>query len=109
MIKVTYRPKKHQLKITGHANSAEKGHDLICASVSMIFYNLCQMLLEYDQEKAFAVKPKMGYTSGSAYVEVTPRDEYEAWIEHDFLYACTGIRLLEAKYPEYVYLKITEK
>ena len=54
MITVTYRPTKRTLTIKGHANAGEKGFDIICASVSTVFYNLCQMMREYD-DKAFAV------------------------------------------------------
>lgn len=108
LITVTYSPKKHQLRIKGHAEYAPKGQDIVCAAATMIFYNLCQMFREYDEGKAFCKPPKMQFTSGRACVEVVPRTGYENWIEHDFLFALTGYRLLMAKFPDRVNLKINQ-
>lgn len=106
MITVTYRPDKRRLSIKGHAGAGDKGHDVICAAASMVFYNLCQMLLEYDQDKAFAKPTMMQDKPGNAYVEVTPARGYETWIDHDMLYALTGFKVLMAQHPEYVNLKV---
>lgn len=108
MITVTYSPKKHQLRIKGHAEFAPKGQDIVCAAATMVFYNLCQMIREYDQEAAFSVKPKMQFNSGRALIEVVPRADYETWIDHDFLYALTGYRLLMAQFPDRVNLKVLQ-
>ena len=106
MITVTYRPDKRLLTIKGHAGAGDKGHDIVCAAASMVFYNLCQMLLEYNQDVVFARPPQMQDKPGNAYVEVTPATAYEAWIDHDIRYALTGFRLLEAQHPEYLNLKV---
>lgn len=106
MITVTVSPNKYQLGMKGHAGYDEIGKDIICASASMVYYNLCQMMLEYDEGKAFCKKPEMQFTSGKAFLKVVPRKEYEPWIQHDFLYAVKGFQLLAAQYPEYVCLKI---
>lgn len=108
MIYVTYSPKKRLLRIKGHARFAEEGHDIVCAATSMVFYNLCAMLNEYDKGKAF-IKLDIRDKKGSAAVEVTPRAGYEAWVDHDFYYALSGFELLCNKYPDYVSLKVTEK
>ena len=36
MISVTYCRNDNEVVVEGHANSGEKGHDLICASVSIL-------------------------------------------------------------------------
>ena len=36
MIHATYYRKYNRLTVTGHAGSAEHGHDLVCASASML-------------------------------------------------------------------------
>ena len=108
MIKVKYRPDRHELTIKGHAGAGEHGHDVICAAASMVFYNLCQMLRQYDQDKAFARKPEMQDEPGNAKIKVTPATGYEAWIDHDFLYALTGFQLLAGNHPEYVDLVVME-
>ena len=108
MINVTYRPDKRELKIKGHAGAGDKGHDIICAAASMVFYNLCQMLLEYDQDKAFARPTEMQDAPGNAWVRATPATGFETWIDHDMCYALTGFKLLAARHPEYVNLKVLE-
>lgn len=108
MIYVTYSPKKRHLKIKGHAKFASAGHDIVCAAASMVFYNLCAMLGEYDRGKAFA-KLDIVDKKGNAAVEVTPKTEYEPWVDHDFYYALSGFELLANKYPDYITLKVTEK
>lgn len=108
MIYVTYSPKKRLLKIKGHARYAQEGHDIVCAAASMVFYNLCAMLREYDKDKAFA-RLDITDKKGNAAVEVTPKTGYELWVDHDFYYALAGFELLANKYPDYIDLKVTEK
>ena len=111
MITVKYKPDSNCLTIKGHAGYAEPGKDIICASASMIFYNLCAMLRQYPAE-AFSMplemkmaKGKRGVTS----VKCKPSAAYETWIDHDFLYALTGFQTLAGNYPEYVNLVVTQK
>ena len=37
---ITVQCKKGQITISGHAGYAEKGHDIVCAAVSILIYNL---------------------------------------------------------------------
>ena len=106
MIYVTYRPDSRKLSIKGHAGAGEKGHDLVCAAASTVFYTLCQMLLQYDQDAAFARPTEMQDEPGNAFVRVTPKTGFETWIDHDMLFALTGFRLLAARHPDYVDLKV---
>lgn len=108
MIYVTFNPKKRQLKVKGHARFANEGHDIVCAAASMVFYNLCAMLREYDGKKAFAKPLEITDKKGNARVCVTPHTGYETWIDHDFYYAIAGFELLARKYPDYIDLKVTE-
>lgn len=110
MITVKYLPDKHKLVIRGHANYAEKGKDIICAATSMVFYNLCQMMRQYPPEawrKAPIMKEPLG-KNGITSLEVKPTDDYETWIDHDFLFALTGFELLMGQYPEHINLVVTE-
>jgi uncharacterized protein YsxB (DUF464 family) len=50
MIRVQVRTSQHlvkMLKVTGHANSAPYGKDLVCAAVSAIMTGGCNMLTGY--------------------------------------------------------------
>lgn len=37
---ITVQRKKGQITVSGHAGYAEKGHDIVCAAVSILIYNL---------------------------------------------------------------------
>lgn len=107
MIKVSVSPTKYKMKITGHANSAPKGADVICASVSYAFYNLCQMMLELEAMGMLCKAPKMKDNEGNSALEVVPKAEYEAHVQLCFMYFAKGVEMLDAQYSEFVSLKIT--
>lgn len=48
MIKITKN--KNIIKVTGHANYAQAGEDIVCASASSIIYTTINALLNYNQE-----------------------------------------------------------
>ena len=53
MIKVSYQLDENKysyLKVTGHAEFADEGQDLICAAVSSIFYGLMNALDEMPED-----------------------------------------------------------
>ena len=75
MIKVelTYEGENFaSLKVTGHANSAEYGHDLVCSAVSAVvtggFNNLQDI-------KSFDIVLEEGNASLEAVKEVSPHDK----------------------------------
>lgn len=108
MIKVSVSPTRYKVKITGHANSAPKGADILCASVSYAFYNLCQMMMELENMGMLCKAPKMKDNSGNSCLEVIPKAEYDAHVQLCFMYFSKGIEMLDAQYPEFVSLKITK-
>lgn len=108
MIKVSVMPKKYKVKVKGHAKFSEKGTDIICASVSFSFYNLSQVMLNFYQAGMLCKEPKLCDNSGNATLEVIPKAEYEAHVQLCLAYFTEGMRVLDAQYPEYVSLKVTE-
>ena len=42
MIEIKFKPKTMMVKVTGHAGQAEKGQDIVCSAVSILFYTLAQ-------------------------------------------------------------------
>lgn len=107
MITVTYEPKRRQIRMKGHADFAEPGQDIICASASMLFYTLCQSLL--SSEEHLIGEPKMQMTKGRACVECMPKEEYEANIDMIYWTVLNGFHLLAQQYPEHVNLRINKK
>lgn len=37
---ITVKKGRRQITVSGHAGYAEKGHDIVCAAVSILIYNL---------------------------------------------------------------------
>ena len=81
MVRVTYglddSGNYSYLKVSGHADFAEKGKDLICASVSSIFYGLMNALegMEEDAEindsgKEIEILIKSGRQTVQNYIEL---------------------------------------
>lgn len=74
MIKVFI--KKHEdliisIEITGHADSAQYGKDLICAAVSTATVGIANMLAK----KGFLDRGKIELRSGYTYIEVNDSDD----------------------------------
>lgn len=109
MVTVRYSPDKHILKMKGHADFGEVGTDIICAAISTIYYNLCQMFHTYPKEafKELDMKEATG-KNGVTSIKCTPAEGYETWIDHDFLYALRGFEMIQGQYPECLNLIITE-
>lgn len=108
MIKISVSPTKYKIRITGHANYADKGADILCASVSFAFYNLCQMMLEFEAMGMLCKSPVMKDNEGNSALEVIPKAEYEMQVQLAFMYFAKGMQMLDAQYPEFVSLKMTK-
>ena len=50
MIKVTFNENLTNLKITGHAGYADKGNDIVCASVSSIIATSINLAHSYNED-----------------------------------------------------------
>ena len=108
MIKISVAPKRYKVKIKGHAKYAEKGNDILCASVSFAFYNLAQVMLNLYEKGMLCKAPEMKDNEGNSTIEVMPKAEYETHVQFALAYFTAGISALDAQYPEYVKLKVTE-
>jgi uncharacterized protein len=68
MIKVTYND--NQIKVTGHANFADYGHDIVCASVSSIIYTSVNGIMSINSSSI-----KFSDKSSILTVEIVNHDE----------------------------------
>lgn len=89
------------LSVTGHANAAKEGEDLICAAASMLAYTVAQTLQFSFEEGDLKEKPVIDISKGEAYVEAIPTDEGYALALHTFFVAQVGFSLLEHNYPDH--------
>ena len=105
MVTITYTKATSQLRMKGHANYSNDGSDIVCAACSMLFYTLCQSLLDEEKMGHLAQEPKMEMSKGRASIRCIPKTEAEARIDVIYRTVINGFHLLSQKHPEYVNLK----
>ena len=88
------------LKVKGHANTAPKGQDLVCASASMLVYTVAQAMTYMHDQGYLEEKPKIKMREGKASVVARPKEEYRAEVLHSYWTAQCGAHVLAKNYPE---------
>ena len=104
MIEITFKPKTMAVKVTGHAGQAEKGQDIVCSAVSILFYTLAQAVM--DSMEALVDEPLVITNDGDGLVACKPKKEYEATMQRTYWTILTGFELLAQEYKEYVSLTV---
>ena len=99
MIQVAYERESHRLTVKGHAQSAVKGKDLICAAVSTLVFTLAQNIYELE-DKGFLTEHVVKLDEGDA--ELACDGQYHRCYKLVFDTICTGLELLAAEYPDNV-------
>lgn len=105
MIQVTYYRKYNRLTVTGHAESAEKGHDLVCASASMLAYTLAANVANMA-DCGQVREPVMDLEEGNTVISCNPRHNLKASVTLVFDSVCVGFELLANDYPQYISYEI---
>ena len=88
------------IKVKGHANYAEYGADIVCASVSTAVYMSINQIEVFDKQKCINTK----IMEGNACIEVVCEDEIVSKVISNLIFT---LRDLELQYPKYI--KINEK
>ncbi len=107
MIHATYYRKYNRLTVTGHANSAEPGHDLVCASASMLAYTLTANVANMA-DNGQVREPIMKMDKGDTEISCNPRHNLKATVTLVFDSVCVGFELLAHEYPEYISYEIRQ-
>ena len=110
MIKVKFRThdatRYLRLIVEGHAGSDVKGHDLVCASASILAYTVAQMVKTMEHHGDLEGKPCIELNDGDASIIFRCKnDDLYAEARHTFLVAETGYSLLAHNFPQYVEVK----
>jgi uncharacterized protein YsxB (DUF464 family) len=105
MIEIVYHRKYNSLTIKGHALSAEKGKDLVCASASMLAYTLAANV-ERLTTGGQAKKPVIRLDEGDAEISCVPQRRFNSVVTLIFDSICAGFTLLSSEYPDNVSFKI---
>ena len=88
------------IKVKGHANYAEYGQDIVCASVSTAVYMSINQIEVFDKSECINTIVK----EGNACIEVVSEDEIVKKVISNLIFT---LRDLELQYPKYI--KINEK
>ena len=105
MIQATYYRKYNRLTVTGHAGSAEPGHDLVCASASMLAYTLAANVANMV-DNGQVRQPIIKNNEGDTEISCSPRHNLKASVTLVFDSICVGYELLAHDYPEYISYEI---
>ena len=100
MIEIRFNPEKMELKINGHAGQAEKGKDIVCSAVSILFYTLAQAVT--DSEEMLTEAPVISIEDGNGVVSCKPKRKYLATMQRTYWTVFTGFELLVQEYKDYV-------
>ena len=107
MIQAVYYRKFHRLTVTGHAGAAEPGHDLVCASASMLAYTLAANVANMA-DAGQVREPIIKNNEGDTEISCSPRHNLKASVTLVFDSVCVGFELLAHDYPEYVSYEIRQ-
>lgn len=113
MVKVLFdntpvnRPKntnKITLQLSGHAGQADIGHDIVCASCSILAYTVAQLVKNAEALGDLKSPAKIKLENGDAYISCKPNDDAYETILGIFMFAEVGYKLLAHNYPQFVEL-----
>lgn len=99
MIKITYYPKFHQLTIEGHADSAPKGEDLICAGVSALWHTLAANAMGW-KDQGHLMDLRVKEIEGYCQLSYCPKSRYANILGTITGSITVGLELLARNYPE---------
>lgn len=101
MIKVIYHRDRNRVSVTGHAESGEAGHDLVCASASILCYTLASFVNNMKIARQ-VYNPKSELREGDALISCEPPNKYKNSVTLVFDSICGGFDILAKNYPDYI-------
>lgn len=105
MITVVYHRDRHRVSVDGHAHSGDVGHDLVCASASILAHTLATLVS--NMEKAGHTRyPTIEIEEGHALVSCEVAGRYNSTVTFAFDAICAGFDLLAQSYPENISYEI---
>lgn len=105
MIKVTYHREFNRVSMDGHALSGEKGHDLVCASASILAHTLAAFVKNM-KDAGQTVFPAIDVTEGHALIACNAPCRNKGAVTLVFDSICAGFELLARNYPDNISYEI---
>lgn len=102
---VSHDNKVVSMEMKGHAGSAPKGEDLICASATMLAYTAAQAVQFLWENEQLQRKPKIRLEDGKALIVAIPKEDSAAQVMHAFWVVQCGAHVLAHNYPGHVRLE----
>lgn len=96
------------MDMQGHAGTAKKGQDLVCAAATMLAYTLGQAVQFLYEQDRLLEKPKFQIVDGYAHITVAPRKCAMGETLMAFWTVQAGAFVLERNYPQAVSLVAME-
>lgn len=105
--KIYYLPKEgsFHLVLEGHACTAPKGQDLVCAGASTLACTLGEAVEKFYEAGMLERYPRVYTGPGYAEIIALPKELYRQPVMIAFWTAELGIGLLAGEYPEHVKLE----
>ncbi len=88
-----------KVEVTGHANFAEIGSDIVCSAVSMIMFTIANKLDEMEKFITIEIDEEDG---GYMQIEVVKSDD-ETKLLMDTL--VLGLKMIEEQYSKYIVIR----
>lgn len=101
MIRVIYHRDRNRVSVTGHAESGEAGHDLVCASASILCYTLASFVNNMKIAKQ-VYNPTTELKEGDALISCEPPNKYKNSVTLVFDSICGGFDILAKSNPDYI-------
>ena len=102
MVNIKCNRKKLLVTAKGHAQSAEKGSDLVCSAVSILLYTLASNVQDLAACSRDYRRPRTKLDEGDAEVSISPVHGGGSVATLVFDSVCKGFELLSKDYPENV-------
>lgn len=93
---------RFEVTVKGHALSAEKGKDLLCAGTSVLTLTLIQTLKSMEQQGFFVNIVKAKVRDGYTNIVCKPKTEYYSTVLNSILTIKTGFNMLATMFSEYI-------
>lgn len=101
MIKITHYPKFNQITLEGHAGTAPKGEDLVCAGCSVLFHTLAVNVMAW-KDQGYLMDCRIQEREGYGQISYAPRSRWKNILSAITEGICVGFRELAEDYPESV-------
>ena len=105
MITVTYHRHENEVVVKGHAQSGEAGHDLVCASASILVWTLASFV-ENAKEAGQVPEPILVIEEGNFWVLCNPHRNIKPSVTLVFDSICAGFELLARSHPDNISYEI---